>query len=89
MTAAWLPPLERPAAGEHLVEHDAQREDVGAFVGPRPSSCSGAMYCNCPDDRPGVRQRLAGEPGRVAGDGLALTLRQAEVEQLDAARASA
>ncbi len=40
--------LERPPAGQHLVEHDAERPDVGAPVDGRPLACSGLMYAAVP-----------------------------------------
>ena len=35
--------LERAPAGQHLVEHEAERPDVGALVDGLPRACSGAM----------------------------------------------
>ena len=69
---------ERHAAGQHLVEHDAERVDVGAVIdacrGPR--TAPGDMYAGVPSTMP-VRV-CATTSRRVAGE-----LRDAEVEQLD------
>jgi hypothetical protein len=35
--------VERAAAGQHFVEHDAERPDVGAAIDGLPLACSGAM----------------------------------------------
>ena len=40
--------VEGRAAGQHLVEHDAERPDVRALVGGPPRACSGLMYAAVP-----------------------------------------
>ena len=35
--------LERRESGQHLVEDDAEAEDVGAVVDAKPRACSGDM----------------------------------------------
>ena len=52
------PAIECPASGKHLVEHDAEREDVGAFVGRPPFELFGRHVLHRAENRPGVRQRL-------------------------------
>ena len=56
--------LERPPAGEHFVEHDAKRPDVGALVDRLPFACSGDMYAAVPRIMPIVV--MAGEV--IVGD---------------------
>ena len=36
-------PIEEWLAGEHFVEHHAERPDIGAAVDRLPAACSGAM----------------------------------------------
>ena len=74
---------ERPPPGEHLVEHGAEREDVGprdppAGLPPVPATCRRP----CPMIMPGARrERRHRRVGRRALD----QLREAEVEHLHAA----
>ena len=75
--------LERQPAGEHLVEHDAQREQVG----PRVERAAPHLLRRHVGERAHHRPRLRLEqrPGRDRGRRRALVvLGQAEVEQLDA-----
>jgi hypothetical protein len=51
--------VECPAAGEHLVEHAAERPDVGAFVHGLAARCSGVMYAAVPRISPAAV--IAGE----------------------------
>ena len=81
--------LERAAAREHLVEHRAEREDVGArvdglaarllrrHVGGRAEHDSGP--------RGAISRQRGGRPG-ARGAGHRRQLREAEVEHLDLAR---
>ena len=39
---------ERPPAGQHLVEHNAERPDVARLSTGRPRACSGDMYAAVP-----------------------------------------
>ena len=78
--------LERPLAARHLVEQDAEREDVGAVVDRQPLRLLGRHVRDGPDDPPVLGDRL-----RLAGRAVALRrlvvaqLREAEVEHLDPA----
>ena len=80
--------LERPLAGRHLVQHDAEREDVRArdrAASPRPAPAT----CTRPCRRSGLRrQRLRRERRRRRGLDARLVLAElgeTEVEHLDAA----
>jgi hypothetical protein len=84
-TSISSPPCERALAGDHLDEHQGQREHVG----PRPARASPLLEL--------LRRRVArSEHGRraarlrvVSGLGLREHLRDPEVEQLDGARLAA
>ena len=58
------PAFERLAAGEHLVEHGAEREDSLRASASWPSSCSGAMYWTVPRIVP-CAVRFAGVVGNI------------------------
>ena len=77
---------ERAAAGEHLVEHRPQREDVRPVVGHLALGLLGGQVADRADHRPGVRGpgggRRAAEVAR-AGEQRVLP-GEAEVEDLDA-----
>ena len=62
--------LERPAAGEHLVEHDAQREEVGAAVGAlAPQLFRRHVAHRAHQRRRACRLRPAAPTGRAAWPG--------------------
>ena len=58
--------VERPDAGEHLVQHDAEAEESAAAMRLLPVSCSGAMYGSVPRPCPSRSARSgcsrAGDP---------------------------
>ena len=56
---AWLLPGERLLPGHHLVEHAAEREDVGARVGLAALELLGRHVLERAEDRAARRQRLA------------------------------
>jgi hypothetical protein len=72
---------ERRTPGERLEENRAEREHVGPAVGRVAGDLLGRHVVRCADDD--AREREAGLAGRVEADRFA---RQAEVEQLHAAR---
>ena len=54
--------LERPPAGRHLVEHHAEREDVGAVIdraGPRPAPATCRAPCPSPRRRASAQRTSA------------------------------
>ena len=79
---------ERPASGEELVQHDAEREDVRPRIDRLPERLFGRHVAAGADDHsgPGMRfpghGRGSGSPGRLGG-----RFRQAEIEHLDQALA--
>ena len=80
--------VERAAAGEHLVEHDAEREDVGAVIDGLAAHLLGRHVAHRAEHRARARQRTRmGEQGRLGlNRGARLgQLGEAEVEDLDAA----
>ena len=80
--------LERAASRQHLVEHDAEREDVGAVIDGLPAHLLGRHVPHRAEHRARAGQRTrVGEQRRLglerrAGRGQ---LGEAEVEDLDAA----
>jgi len=79
-------PVERLAPREHLVEHGAEREDVGARVGLHAFELLGRHVLERAKDRPlhrqpGRRRRQHRRTRARCGRGR---LRQTEVEELDA-----
>jgi hypothetical protein len=70
--------VERPAARQHLVEHDAEREDVAARVEHAARDLLGRHIGRCPDHGACTRVRCA----RVIGRRLLHGLRQAEIREL-------
>jgi hypothetical protein len=74
-------------ARHHLVQHRAERPEIGARVGVLAFELLGRHVRQCPDDRPArgdrvgprQRRRVARERGALAVDG---ELCEAEVEQL-------
>ena len=44
--------LERTTAGQELVQHDAEREDVTARIRRCPAACSGDIYAGVPTTTP-------------------------------------
>ena len=75
--------LERPLAGRHLVEQDAEREDVGAAVDRKPLRLLGRHVGDGADDAAVLGDGLRLPRGAVALVGVVAQLREAEVEHLD------
>ena len=71
-------PLERPAAGEQLVHHAAEGEDVGAMIDRQATRLLGRHVADRAHDQPGRGVQCRGAVGG-GGDGP----RQTEVEHLD------
>jgi hypothetical protein len=73
---------ERPAAGQHLVEHGAERKDVGSRVDGAPFGLFGGHIGRGSHDQPGPRPQRRHRlfSGRALDE-----LREAEVEDLRAA----
>jgi len=44
--------LKRRLPGAHLVEHDAQTEQIGPRIAAFAIACSGAIYSGVPDTKP-------------------------------------
>ena len=76
--------VERPAAGQHLVEKAAERPEVGPPVHRLPARLFGTHVTRGPEDRAGERARGRHRPGpREVGARSGLRrLRQPEVEDL-------
>ena len=72
---------ERAFGGQHLVEHRAEREDVGARVGLLPADLLGRHVAERAHHDAGLGQRLRPRDVRVLVDRL---LGETEVENLDA-----
>ena len=86
-SSAGLVPLKARVPGQHLVEHGAQREDVGTVVGCVAAGLLGRQVPDGADHRPRVRGPARGR--RAAEVARALQQRvlpgEAEVEDLDPA----
>ena len=78
-------PLERRAAGQHLVEHDAEREDVAAVIDPDPARLFGRHVRGGAQNDAGIRAgAMNGGRRRLAADRLD-QLCEAEVDDLGVA----
>ncbi len=80
--------VERASAGQHLVHHDAEREDVGSRVDPRAPRLLGRHVGDRAEDVPLARQVRDAALGRRAREVRVRVRRlhpgEAEVEHLDA-----
>ena len=63
---AWLAPANAFLPGRHLVEHGAEREDVGARVGLLALELLGRHVLERPEDRALLRQRSARAPSSAS-----------------------
>ena len=64
---------ERPLSGDHLIEHDAEREDVGGRARLLAGACSGDIYAAVPSSVPGVGR--PGSFGRIVRRPASSTIR--------------
>ena len=78
---------ERALPREHLVQHETQREDVGAVIDRFPADLFGRHVANSTDDGAGVRDGI-GDRRESVGARHQRQFRDAEVENLQAAIAS-
>ena len=77
---------ERPPARDHLVQHAAERENVGAVVHREPAHLLRRHVGDGPEDHAGLGRTRQRRRSRVAGIcGQRDLARQAEVEDLDVA----
>ena len=85
ISAADVSPWNGRRAGRHLVEHDAEREDVAAAIQRARLDLLGRHVGPGAEDRARLRElQLRGILVRTAGLGT-VTTRQAEVQDLDPA----
>ena len=79
--------VERARAGEHFIQDDAERPDVGATVDALSARLLGGHVGRCPEDHPHLRHGRRGDRGsclRIDGPRFQ-RLRESEIEHLHGA----